>query len=243
MTSGTTTTAMTIHGITRAAYLAIVEWPGLSPRKLVGEGGRLDELRSARFGTEPITSRNACGRAAGYGEGVRFADALGHGVLHAILGSAFLLVAGCGGAATRDAVATQAAGDSLELSEGRVSFEIGGVPPDQTKVWAAEKQGGPPRGWWVGDSHEFFVETPAQSVEHPAKLTFTIRPDPYDDFTQGRVDQLGVFLPGGLVMVPQKSSMCPPSGRAEPDPCIASAEFLENGDGQLVVLASDPSTG
>ena len=175
---------------------------------------------------------------------MRFADALRHGVHFAILGSAvLLLVAGCGGAATPDAAATEAARNSLELSQGRVSFEIGGVPPDQTKIWAAEKPGGPPRGWWVGDSHEFFVNTPAQSVEHPAKLTFTIKPDPNDDFTQGRVDQLGVFLPGGQVMGPQKSLMCPPSGHAEPDPCIASAEFLENGDGRIVVLTSDPSTG
>jgi len=40
-----------------------------------------------------------------------------------------------------------------------------------------------------------------------------------------------------------KSLRCPSSGRAEPDPCIASAEFLENGDGRIVVLVSDPSTG
>ena len=110
-------------------------------------------------------------------------------------------------------------------------------------MWAGDKPGGPPRGWWVGGSPEFFIDSPAQTVEHLAKLTFTMQSDFFDDFTRGRVDQLGVFLPGGLVMGPEKSLRCPPSGRAEPDPCIASAEFLENGDGRIVVLVSDPSTG
>jgi hypothetical protein len=95
----------------------------------------------------------------------------------------------------------------------------------------------------VGGSPQFFIDAPAQTVEHPAKLTFRIDASSFDDFTRGRVDQLGVYLPGGLVLGPSTSSMCPSDGRAEPDPCIATAEFLENGDGRIVVLASDPSSG
>jgi hypothetical protein len=152
-----------------------------------------------------------------------------------VLGFAVLLfIAGCGGDDPDRAVATTADGISLEVS---------GVPVEQAKVWAAEKPGGPPRGWWTGGSPEFFIDTPAQTVEHPARLTFTIDADSFDDFTRGRVDQLGLQLPGGLVLGASKSLRCPASGRSEPDPCIASAEFLENGDGRIVVLASDPSTG
>jgi hypothetical protein len=146
-----------------------------------------------------------------------------------------LLVSGCGGDDTSRPVGTTAEG-------GGVSFEISGVPIEQTTVWAGEKPGGPPRGWWTEGSAEFFVDTPAQTVEHPARLTFTIDGDVFDDDTRGRVDQLGVFLPGGLILGPEKSLRCAPIGRAEPDPCIASAEFLENGDARIVVLASDPST-
>ena len=166
---------------------------------------------------------------------MRFGDSTGHRAVRTVLGfAALFFVAACGGYGTSRTAATTAGGISLEVS---------GVPVDQTRVWAGEKPGGPPRGWFVGGSPEFFVDAPAQTVEHPAKLTFTMEPDFFDDVTRRRVDQLGVFLPGGLVMVPQKSLMCPASGRAEPDPCFASAEFLENGDGRIVVLASDPSTG
>ena len=155
--------------------------------------------------------------------------------MRTVLGLAVLLfIAGCGGDDPGRAVAT---------TEGGVSLEVSGVPVGQTRVWAGDKPGGPPRGWFAGGSPEFFIDTPAQTVEHPARLTFTIDADPFDDLTRGRVDQLGVFLPGGLVLGPSKSLRCPASGRAEPDPCIASAEFLENGDGRIVVLASDPSTG
>lgn len=153
-----------------------------------------------------------------------------------VLCLAFLLfIASCGGDDPGRAVATTADGISLEVS---------GVPVEQTKVWAAEKPGGPPRGWWVGGSAEFFIDTPSQTVEQPAELTFTLDADSFDDFTRGRVDQLGVFLPGGVAMNgSSKDLRCPASGRAEPDPCIASAEFLDNGDGRIVVLVSDPSTG
>jgi hypothetical protein len=151
-----------------------------------------------------------------------------------VLGSAVLLfIAACGGDDTARTAATTAGGVSLEVS---------GVPVDQTRVWASEKPGGPPRGWFVGGSPEFFVDTPAQTVEHPAKLTFTMESEFFDDFTRGRVDQLGVFLPAGLVLGTEKPLRCPASGRAEPDPCIAAADFLENGDGRIVVLVSDPST-
>jgi hypothetical protein len=88
------------------------------------------------------------------------------------------------------------------------------------------------------------IDTPSQTVDDPARLTFTIDADSFDDFARGRVDQLGVFLPGGVVMfASSKDLWCPASGRAEPDPCFASAGFLDNGDGRIVVLASDPSTG
>ncbi|MET1010619.1 MAG: hypothetical protein ABWY96_11265 [Gaiellaceae bacterium] len=155
--------------------------------------------------------------------------------MRTVLCLAFLLfIAGCGGDDPSRAVATTADGISLEVS---------GVPVEQTKVWAAEKPGGPPRGWFVGRSPEFFIDTPPQTVDDPAELTFTLDADSMDDFTRGRVDQLGVFLPGGLFLGPGNDLTCPASGRAEPDPCIASAEFLDNGDGRIVVLASDPSTG
>ena len=155
--------------------------------------------------------------------------------MRTVLGFAVLLViAACGGDDPDRAAATTADGISLEVS---------GVPVEQTKVWAAEKPGGPPRGWWAGGSAEFFIDTPRQTVDDPARLTFTLDADSFDDFTRGRVDQLGVFLPGGLVLGPSKSLRCPASGRSEPDPCIASAGFLDNGDGRIVVLASDPSTG
>lgn len=170
-----------------------------------------------------------------YGEGVRFGDAVGHRAVRTIFSfAALLFIAGCGGDDSTRLAATTAGGVSLEVS---------GVPVEQTRVWAGDKSGGPPRGWWVGGSPEFFIDSPTQSVEHPAKLIFTMQSDFFDDLTRGRVDQLGVFLPGGLVMGPEKWLRCPPSGRAEPDPCIASAEFLENGDGRIVVLVSEPSTG
>jgi hypothetical protein len=166
---------------------------------------------------------------------VRFGDAVGHQAVRTISSfAALLFIAGCGGVGTGRTAATTAGGVSLEVS---------GVPVAQARVWAGDKPGGPPHGWFVGGSPEFFVDTPAQTVEHPAKLTFTMESDFFDDFTRGRVDQLGVFLPGGLLLGPSKSLRCPASGRAEPDPCIASAAFLENGDGRIVVLASDPSTG
>lgn len=157
------------------------------------------------------------------------------GAVRALLGFAvLLLIAGCGGDDPSRAAAT---------TTGGVSLEVSGVPVAQTRVWADEKPGGPPRGWWTGGDPEFFIDTPAQTVDDPAKLTFTIDAGSFDDFTRGRVDQLGVFMPGGLVLGTGDSPTCPASGRAEPDPCIASAEFLENGDGRIVVLASDPATG
>jgi hypothetical protein len=166
---------------------------------------------------------------------VRFGDAVAHRAVGTVLSFAVLLfISGCGGEET---------GRATETKAGGVSLEVSGVPGEQTRVWAGDKAGGPPRGWWIGGSPEFFIDTPAKTVDDPAQLTFTIDADLFDDFTRGRVDQLGVFLPGGLVLGTEKPLRCPASGRAEPDPCIASAEFLENGDGRIVVLVSDPSTG
>ena len=133
--------------------------------------------------------------------------------MRTVLGFAVLLfIAACGGDDPDRAAATTADGISLEVS---------GVPAEQTKVWAGDKPGGPPRGWWAGGSAEFLIDTPSQTVEHPARLTFTIDADSFDDFTWGRVDQLGVFLPGGLVLGTEESFRCPPNGRAQPDPSIA----------------------
>jgi hypothetical protein len=166
---------------------------------------------------------------------VRFEDAVAHRAVGTVLSFAVLLfISGCGGEET---------GRATETKAGGVSLEVSGVPGEQTRVWAGDKAGGPPRGWWIGGSPEFFIDTPAKTIDDPAQLTFTIDADLFDDFTRGRVDQLGVFLPGGLVLGTEKPLRCPASGRAEPDPCIASAEFLENGDGRIVVLVSDPSTG
>jgi hypothetical protein len=166
---------------------------------------------------------------------VRVGDAVGHRAVCTVLSFAVpLFIAGCGGDDSARAVATTAGGVSLEVS---------GVPAEQTRVWAGDKPGGPPRGWWIGGSPEFFIDTPAKTVDDPAQLTFTIDADLFDDFTRGRVDQLGVFLPGGQILGTEKPLRCPASGRAEPDPCIASAEFVDNGDGRIVVLVSDPSTG
>jgi hypothetical protein len=148
--------------------------------------------------------------------------------------AALLFIAGCGGDDSGRAMATTA---------DKVSLEVRGVAVEQTRVWASDKPGGPPSGWWVGGSPQFFIDTPAKTVDDPAQLTFTIDADLFDDFTRGRVDQLLVFLPGGLVLGGETPLRCPASGRAQPDPCIAAAEFLENGDGRIVVLASDPSTG
>ena len=154
--------------------------------------------------------------------------------MRSVLGLAVLiLVAGCGG------------GDSGKVAESTaedVSLEVTGVPAEQVTIRTDEKPGGPPRGWWVGGESEFFVDAPAQTVDDPAKLTFTIDADSFDDVTRGQVDQLGVYLPGGLLMGPSKSLQCRADGRADPDPCIASAEFLDNGDGRIVVLSSNPST-
>ena len=165
---------------------------------------------------------------------MKSAKVASHGSAGTVLGLAvFLLVAGCAGDDTEGAAAT---------TQDGVSLEVSAVPVDETRVWADEKPGGPPRGWWVGGSPEFFIDSPAKTVDDPAQLTFILDADLFDNETRGRVDQLGVFLPGGLLLGPSKSLRCPSSGRAEPDPCIASAEFLDNGDGRIVVLTSDPST-
>ena len=158
-----------------------------------------------------------------------------HRLMRTVLSFAVLLfIAACGGDDSARA---------MKATAGGVSLEVSGVPVEQTRVWAGDKPGGPPRGWWIGGSPEFFIDTPAKTADDPAQLTFTIDADLFDDFTRGRVDQLGVFLPGGLVLGTETPLRCPASGRAEPDPCIVSAEFLENGDGRIVVLVSDPSTG
>jgi hypothetical protein len=88
----------------------------------------------------------------------------------------------------------------MATTADKVSLEVRGVAVEQTRVWASDKPGGPPRGWWVGGSPQFFIDTPAKTVDDPAQLTFTIDADLFDDFTRGRVDQLLVFLPGGLVL-------------------------------------------
>jgi hypothetical protein len=145
-------------------------------------------------------------------------------------------------------VATSCGGDeevrATETSSGGVSFAIENVPVDQTEVWAEDWPPGPPSGWAAGGAVQFFVRTPKQTVDRPARLTFTIDADLFDDVTRDRVDQLGVFTPGGSVLAPSAESSCDSrDGLAEPDPCIATREFLENGDGRIVVLASDPATG
>jgi hypothetical protein len=98
--------------------------------------------------------------AAGYGDGVKFGDAVGHRAVCTVLSFAVLLfIAGCGGDDSAGAAATTAGGVSLEVSR---------VPVEQTRVWAGDKPGGPPRGWWVGGSQEFFIDTPAKTVDDPA---------------------------------------------------------------------------
>jgi hypothetical protein len=145
-------------------------------------------------------------------------------------------------------VATSCGGDeqvqAMETSSGGLSFVIENVHVGQTEVWAEDWPPGPPSGWATAGGVQFFVRTPKQTVDQPARLTFTIDADLFDDVTRDRVDQLGVFMPGGSVLPPSAESSCDgPDGRAEPDPCIAAREFLKNGDGRIVVLASDPATG
>lgn len=148
--------------------------------------------------------------------------------------AALLLVAGCGGDNRDRAAAARAGGVSLAIS---------GVPGEETEVTAAERPPGPTRGWATQGGVEFFVDTPKQTVDHPATLTFTIDADLFDDATRGQVDQLGVFMPGGIVLGPVGGSNCERNdGSAEPDPCIASREFLDNGDARIVVRASNPAT-
>jgi hypothetical protein len=143
-----------------------------------------------------------------------------------------LLVAGCGG---DDWVR------ATETTSGGVSFAIEGVPVDQTELRVGDWPSGPTTGWATAGNVQFFVRTPKQTVDHPARLTFTIDADLLEE-QRGHVDQLGVSMPNGLVLVPE--SYCDRAdGRAEPDPCMAASKFLENGDGRIVVLASDPVNG
>ena len=146
--------------------------------------------------------------------------------------AALLFIAGCGGDDSLAWPRRQQAGSRSKLVEYR--SENQGV--------AGDKSGGPPRGWWVGSGPEFFIDSPTQSVEHPAKLIFTMQSDFFDDLTRGRVDQLGVFLPGGFVSgreVVAVSRKRPCGAR----PLHRLCRFLENGDGRIVVLVSEPSTG
>jgi hypothetical protein len=129
-----------------------------------------------------------------------------------------------------------------EAAAGGVSFAVSSVPLDQTEVWAGERPPGPATGWATHGGVQFFVRAPKQTVDQPARLTFTISAELFDAETAGRVDQLGVFTPDGLLLAPSPRSNCESTGRAEPDPCFASREFLENGDGRIVVLTANPAT-
>jgi hypothetical protein len=151
---------------------------------------------------------------------------------------ALLLAGGCGAA---QAVATRktASGTSVPPSTSEASRSPSRVcrsrrpsceqPPSRAGHQAAGRR---------TSTLNSFVQTPKQTVDHPARLTFTIDADRFDDVTRGQVDQLFAFAPGGLILGPCDRS----DGRADPDPCITSREFLENGDGRIVVLASEPAT-
>jgi hypothetical protein len=143
-----------------------------------------------------------------------------------------MLASACGDNASRAA----------ETSAEGVSLTISGVPPDETEVTATEWPGGEaPDGWAASGDVQFFVRAPEQTVDQPARLTFTVEASRFDEEQRGQVDQLGVFVPGGEVLVATGGSFCT-NERAEPDPCVASAEFLDNGDARIVVLASNPAT-
>jgi hypothetical protein len=151
-----------------------------------------------------------------------------------LLVAVLVAVAGCSG---------DESSDEASASLDGVTLAVGGVPPDETEVTAEEwPGGGPPEGWAATPGVQFSVRAPEQTVDRPATLTFTIEASRFDEETRGQVDQLGVYLPGGEILVATGDSFCA-NERAEPDPCIASAEFLENGDGRLVILASDAASG
>jgi hypothetical protein len=148
------------------------------------------------------------------------------------------LAAGCGGDEGSGATGADFKG-GREIEFRGVALVIEGVPDDQTELRAALKPPGPPTGWTPNLDAEFFVRAPKQSVDQPAKLIFTIDADRFDEETRGQVDQLLAFSPRALLLGPCEGS----GGRAVPDPCIASQEFLANGDGRVVVLTSNPASG
>ena len=92
----------------------------------------------------------------------------------------FLLAAGCAG----DDEWAQA----TETTSGGVSFAVDGVPADQTELRTTDWPPGPTSGWAAKGGVQFFVRTPKQTVDHPAKLTFTIDASLFDDVTRGQVD-------------------------------------------------------
>ena len=151
---------------------------------------------------------------------------------------ALLLAGGCGGGPSSRDSGNDLRDVASAIDFRGVSFTIEGVPIKETELRATAKPAGPPSGWTPNLDAQFFVQTPKQTVDHPARLTFPIDADRFDDVTRGQADQLGVFAPGGLILGPCDLS----DGRADPDPCIASRGFLENGDGRIVVLASEPAT-
>ena len=100
---------------------------------------------------------------------------------------------------------------------------------------APKQEAGPPKGWSPTLTVDFLVDASKQTVEDPARLTFTIDAD----LLEGERDpnELNVFY-GALAVTDE----CEANREAQPDPCIESRSFEANGDARIVVLASRPQT-
>jgi hypothetical protein len=114
---------------------------------------------------------------------------------------------------------------------GGVRLEID--PPAAVEIEGRERDApGPPTGWSPTLTVDFLVRAPARSVANPARLTFTL-----DEGLANPESGLGVFFRAVVL-----GACTGPEGQADPDPCIESRDFLDDGRGQIVVLASNPST-
>ncbi|MGH2451104.1 MAG: hypothetical protein ACRDGE_07520 [Candidatus Limnocylindria bacterium] len=121
-----------------------------------------------------------------------------------------------------------------EASLEGVSLTIEGA--ENVRIEATPKQeAGPPRGWSPTLTVDFLVDASKQTVEDPARLTFTIDADLLEG--ERDPDQLNVFY-GALGVTDE----CEANREAQPDPCIESRSFEADGDARIVVLASRPET-